>query len=304
MSFAGDVKNDLCAQFIKKPCCRRALLLGILRASYIFCDREIRFTTRSRAVAALTEELLSEVFGIGVTFEGGEAADGEGSFQLVLEGDEAEAAAMCFPQEPSGFRAGIPDFGKPGFGKPCAQCGVHYLRGVFLSCGAVTDPASSYHLDMVLSEDCMAEEFGCFLEDMGMNPKHTARKGLPVLYFKESESIEDFLTVIGAKKGAFSVMNAKIVKDIRNNANRVSNCELANIGKSVGAASVQYEAIRRLYEEGRFERLPVELQETAKLRYEHPDLPLKDLAALHEPPLTKSGLNHRLTKIMDFEEKV
>ncbi|MCQ2431609.1 MAG: DNA-binding protein WhiA [Clostridia bacterium] len=296
MSFAGEVKADLCEQFVKKPCCRKALLLGILRASYLFLDREIRFTTRSRAAAQLTETLLAELFDIHVPFSYEEGT--EGSCQLVLMDEDAEKITACFAQKPSGFRAAIPEEIDR-----CPHCRVHYLRGVFLSAGTVTDPASSYHLDMVLSEDEMAEDFGYFLEDMDIRVKHTARKGLPVLYFKESEAIEDFLTVIGAKRGAFSVMNAKILKEVRNNANRVSNCELANIDKIVSAATIQYEAIQRLYEEDRFGLLPGELQETARLRYEHPDLPLKDLAALHEPPLTKSGLNHRLRKIVDFVEK-
>ena len=293
MSFAGEIKADLCGQFVKKPCCRRALLLGILRASYLFLDREIRFHTRSCAVASLTAELLSELFGIAVTFSDTEAR--EGSYQIVLSGDDAGRIADCFPKTATGFRGGVPEWDPK-----CSGCRTSYLRGVFLSCGTVTDPAVSYHLDMVLSEDEMAEEFGHFLEESGIEPKHTARKGLPVLYFKDSESIEDFLTVIGAKKGAFSVMNAKIVKDIRNNVNRVSNCEMANLGKTVDAAAVQYKAIRRLFDENRFTLLPAELQETARLRYEHPDLPLKDLAALHDPPLTKSGLNHRLRRIVDF----
>ena len=303
MSFASEVKENLCEQFIKKTCCRRALLLGILRAAYLFCDREIRFTTRNHPTAQLTEELLDELFGIRVSFSDSGADDAEdeteGLCQLLLMGDDAETISECFPQTKSGFRAAVPDF-EDG----CAACRTAYLRGVFLSCGTVTDPASSYHLDMVLSDDDMAEEFGFFLEDMGIMPKHTARKGLPVLYFKGSEAIEDFLTLIGATKAAFALMNTQIVKDIRNNANRISNCELANIDKSVSAAAVQCEAIRVLYETGRFSMLPDELQETAELRYANPELSLKDLAQLHEPPLTKSGLNHRLQRITAFTEKL
>ena len=314
MSFAGETKAALCEIKIKKMCCKTALLLGILRAANQFGEQEIRFTTRSRQTARLTFSLLIECFGdistagmdtggellsvVGNAAGAENEADSGESYQIILGGAQAKAITDCFPMTENGRYAAL-----PYEESLCAQCRLAYLRGVFLSCGNVTDPSAYYHLDMVLSEDDMAETFGYFLEEMGLPPKHTARKGLPVLYYKESEAIEDFLTVIGAKKAAFSVMDAKIFKDIRNNANRVSNCELANLGKTVGAATIQYEAIRDLIDGDRFSLLPVELQQTAMLRYEHPDLPLKDLAVLHNPPLTKSGLNHRLRKIVDFAAK-
>ncbi|MBQ8578784.1 MAG: DNA-binding protein WhiA [Clostridia bacterium] len=316
MSFAAETKNALCEIRIKKPCCKKALLLGILRAAYLFCGREIRFTTRSHATACLTGTLLWEVYGIRTALASADDFDAapadtlpdgetEGeSYQIILRDDDARCIADEFPQSSIPHPASVDrPAALPEGVFSCPACHTAFLRGVFLSCGNVTDPATYYHLDMVLSEDDMAEEFGYFLEENGLAPKHTARKGMPVLYYKESEAIEDFLTVIGAKKAAFAIMDAKILKDIRNNANRVSNCELANLGKTVDAATVQYEAICTLMEEDRFRLLPVELQQTARLRYEHPDLPLKDLAALHDPPMTKSGLNHRLKRIVDFGKK-
>ena len=295
MSFAGDTKNDLCAIFVKKPCCRRALLLGLLRASYLFAEREIRFTTRNFAAAELTVSLLAECFAVRYPSPVGEAA-ADASYPITLLGDDARRVYDCFAEEEDGWRAAEPEYG-------CPSCRTAFLRGIFLSCGNVTDPDSCYHLDLVLSDDAAAEKLGYMLEDLGLPPKHTARKGMPILYYKESEAVEDFLTTVGATKASLAVMDKKIFKDLRNNANRVSNCELANIGKTVGAATVQYEAIRSLMLGSRFGLLPAELQETARLRYENPELPLKELAELHEPPLTKSGLNHRLRKIVDFAER-
>ncbi len=310
MSFAAETKSALCEIKLKKDCCKKALLLGILRAAYLFCSREIRFTTRSHAAATLAAALLYEVYGITTTMfteedsDGAEsvAHDGEGeSYRIVLYDEDARRIAAEFPQSPIRHPATVDrPAALPAHVFSCAGCESAYLRGIFLSAGNITDPQTYYHLDMVLSEDDMAEEFGYFLENMGLAPKHTARKGMPVLYYKDSEIIEDFLNVIGAKKAAFAIMDAKILKDIRNNANRVSNCELANLGKTVDAATAQYEAIRELMEKERFSLLPTELQQTARLRFENPELPLKDLAALHDPPLTKSGLNHRLKKILDF----
>ncbi len=313
MSFAAETKTALCELKIKKMCCRTALLLGILRAANQFSDREIRFTTRSRQTAALTVSLLIECFGdidsagftdesellsvVGEEADPHDAEDGE-SYQISLTGSQAQVICECFPRTDDGQFDALPHEGSL-----CDHCKITYLRGIFLSCGNVTDPTAYYHLDMVLSEDDMAETIGYFLEEFNLPPKHTARKGMPVLYYKESEAIEDFLTTIGAQKSSFAVMEAKIMKSMRNDANRAINCEIANMGKTAKAAAAQYEAIREMIEQDRFRLLPIELQQTARLRYENPELPLKDLAVLHNPPLTKSGLNHRLQKIVDFAKQ-
>lgn len=314
MSFAAETKAALCELKVKKMCCRTALLLGILRAANQFSDREIRFTTRSRQTAALTVSLLIECFGdvdaagfteesellsvVGTEPDAHDAEEGGESYQIVLTGAQANVICECFPMSDDGRWDGMPHEGSL-----CPQCRIAYLRGIFLSCGNITDPTAYYHLDMVLSEDDMAETIGYFLEEFSLPPKHTARKGMPVLYYKESESIEDFLTTIGAQKASFAVMEAKIMKSMRNEANRAINCEIANMGKTAKAAATQYEAIREMIEQDRFRLLPVELQQTAQLRYDNPELTLKDLAALHNPPLTKSGLNHRLQKIVDFAKQ-
>ncbi|MBO5649469.1 MAG: DNA-binding protein WhiA [Clostridia bacterium] len=320
MSFAGKTKAALCGIQIKKMCCRTALLLGILRAANQFSDTEIRFTTRSRQTAHMTVSLLVECFGdiesaglgngdqllsvVGYLPAESEPQEkptaepeqeGGESYQIVLRGAQAAAIAECFPRTASGSWDALPHEGSL-----CVHCRIAYLRGVFLSCGNITDPNAYYHLDMVLPEDEMAETLGYFLEEQGLVPKHTARKGMPVLYFKDSISIEDFLNIIGAQAAMFALMDAKIYKEISNDMNRVNNCEIANLSKTVRAATEQYEAIRGLIARGHFELLPADLRQTAMLRFENPAMPLKDLAVLHNPPLTKSGLNHRLKKIVDF----
>ena len=119
-----------------------------------------------------------------------------------------------------------------------------------------------------------------------------------MLYFKQSEAIEDFLTLIGAPVSAMAVMSAKIEKDWRNDANRKTNCDAANVDKAVAAAQEQLAALRRLEERGQFDTLPEKLRQTAELRRAHPEVTLQELAELHEPPLTKSAVNHRLRKLL------
>lgn len=186
----------------------------------------------------------------------------------------------------------------PSDGFICSECRSVFLRGVFIKCGTIVKPDSGYHLELIMPDSAAADAVSAILNDSGLAPKTTVRKGTPVLYYKESEAIEDFLNYIGAHKAAFELINMKILKDIRNNVNRAANCDAANITKTINAAQVQVDAISALIESGKIEEIPSELRETAYLRLQYPDLSLSELAQLHAPPISKSGLNHRLNKIM------
>ena len=136
----------------------------------------------------------------------------------------------------------------------------------------------------------------------GFTPKSVARNGSSVTYFKQSEHIEDFLTLIGAPVAAMNIMTAKMEKDLRNSVNRRLNCDSANLDKTVEAAQEQLEAIRKLRTAGLLEQLPDKLQQTAGLRVEYPELTLSELAEEFDPPVTKSCLNHRLRKILELSK--
>lgn len=177
-------------------------------------------------------------------------------------------------------------------------CRRAFLRGAFLAGGSVTDPEKRYHLELSTTHLKVSRETELLLDELALKPKATERKGSSVLYFKQSEAIEDFLTLIGAPVSAMAVMSAKIEKDWRNDANRKTNCDAANVDKAVAAAQEQLAALRRLEERGQFDTLPEKLRHTAELRRAHPEVTLQELAELHEPPLTKSAVNHRLRKLL------
>ena len=143
-----------------------------------------------------------------------------------------------------------------------------------------------------------ADELCIFLREMGLEAKISRRRGKYVVYFKDGDSIFHILSVMGAQKCAFDLVNTQIEKNIRNNVNRVNNCEMANMQKSANATVRQLDAIRELMQDERFENLPEKLLYTATLRRDNPDLSLTDLANIHEPPITKSCVNHRLEKII------
>jgi len=181
-------------------------------------------------------------------------------------------------------------------------CRRSFIRGAFLTGGAITDPAKRYHLELVTDHFNVSRETYSLLLDMGFFPKEAARGGNYITYFKQSAAIEDFLTLIGAPLHAMELMSAKIEKDMRNSVNRKVNCDTANVTKTVDASAAHIRAIRRIEDAGAFGLLPEKLRHTAVLRMQNPELSIKELADNSTPPVTKSCLNHRLRKLVEISE--
>ena len=177
-----------------------------------------------------------------------------------------------------------------------------FFRGAFLAGGSVTDPAKRYHLELATPHLKVSAEASVLLREIGFSAKETNRAGNSILYFKQSDTIEDFLTAIGAQVSAMGVMEAKVEKDLRNGVNRRVNCETANLSKAVDASFEQLAAIRRLEEASVLETLPQKLQETARLRRENPEATLSELAEMPNPPVSKSAINHRMRKLMELSK--
>ncbi len=184
----------------------------------------------------------------------------------------------------------------------CPQCRAHFLRGALIACGSVTDPTKGYHMEFRLANAEKVPVLTAVLEEMGWIPKARVIEGGTGLYFKKNAVIEEILSTVGANNALFSLINAKIARDIRNEENRATNCVTRNIAKTVGASQRCCAAIERIRAAARYDGLLPELRETAELRMAHPDAPLTELAQLHNPPITKSGLNHRLQKIIAFAD--
>lgn len=186
----------------------------------------------------------------------------------------------------------------------CPHCGGHFLRGLMISNGSISDPMKSYHLEFRLANEEKVPFLAQYLEDMGWKAGARALQGGGVgVYIKNSTVIEEILSVTACNNALFALMNAKISRNIRNDANRTANCETHNIQRAVSASARCRAAIELLQSEDRLDVLPDELRETALLRLEFPDASLAELAHRHNPPITKSGLNHRLQKIMAEAER-
>ena len=182
----------------------------------------------------------------------------------------------------------------------CETCRDVFVRALFIVCGSVTDPEKSYHLDFTFKNEGEALRIQEILAERGQGFRLSVRREKFVLYIKESAAIEDFLVYIGASAAAFEVMNSKIVHEFRGSVNRQVNCDTANIGKQLAAVQKIKKAVEVLVDTGKYDTLPPEIREAARLRIENDQLSIEGIAALANPPVTKSGMKHRLEKLQSI----
>lgn len=295
MSFSSNVKAELCKDSLSKKTCAVAEGYGVLLYCNTFSSTEIRIITESRDFAARLPRLFKKAFGI--TFDQEPAAHDRGKLQFAISSEDK--IAKIFETLQMDLKASLTLHVNFGMLEEEAEC-MAYLRGAFLAGGSVTDPAKRYHLEMTTSHYKVSRETCALLIECGFSPKELSRGGNNILYFKQSDYIEDFLTAIGAQVSAMGVMEAKVEKDLRNGVNRRVNCETANLTKVVDASMGQMAAIRALEEAGELDKLPGKLRETALLRRENPEATLQELAAMLNPPITKSAINHRMRKLLEL----
>lgn len=293
MSFSSNAKEEICG-LTRSACCRKALLYGMLQTGHAFSSEGISLLTEQGGTADLYAGLLREICGVQPAEEPRESGGRYVYLPLAAHRQQVLAAFGHTGREVT-LRLNRANF-------ECEDCAAAYLAGVFLACGAITNPENAYHLEFRLPYYTLSRDLVALMGEMDLRPKQGSRKGSRLLYFKESEQIEDCLTRMGATGASLELMGVKMVKDIRNNANRVVNCESANIDKTVAAAAPQLEAIRRLRERGTMGLLPQELRELAELRWDNPEMSLRELGAALDPPISRSGVNHRLQRIMEFAE--
>ena len=295
MSFSSNVTAELCTDSLSNKSCAVAEGYGVLLYCNTFSSTEIRIITESRDFAARLPRLFKKAFGI--TFDQEPAAHDRGKLQFAISSEDK--IAKIFETLQMDLKASLTLHVNFGMLEEEAEC-MAYLRGAFLAGGSVTDPAKRYHLEMTTSHYKVSRETCALLIECGFSPKELSRGGNNILYFKQSDYIEDFLTAIGAQVSAMGVMEAKVEKDLRNGVNRRVNCETANLTKVVDASMGQMAAIRALEEAGELEKLPGKLRETALLRRENPEATLQELAAMLNPPITKSAINHRMRKLLEL----
>ena len=297
ISFSSKVKAELCRESVTRRCCALAECYGALLYANTFTAREVRVITGNPHLCARLPKLLKKAFGFGFGFD--EVSEGEGrrSF-IVTDTGKISQIFAAFGYDANQLVAHHINLGV--LEDDC--CRASFARGAFLAGGSVTDPSKRYHLELVTDHMSVARETFSLLLEMGLTPKESSRAGNYILYFKQSEAIEDFLTTIGAPISAMEIMSEKVEKDMRNAINRKVNCDSANADKIVAASREQTAAIRLVDKRVGLINLPDKLHETALLRIANPEASIAELASLASPPVTKSCMSHRMRKLLAYNE--
>ncbi len=183
-------------------------------------------------------------------------------------------------------------------------CKRAFIRGAFMAAGSISDPNKAYHFEIVCHTKEQARQLQELLCGFDTDAKIVERKGHYVVYIKEGAHIVDSLNIMEAYVSLMKLENVRILKEMRNSVNRKVNCETANISKTVNAAVKQIEDIRLIQKMRGLDDLPAQLREMALLRLEYPDAPLKELGGYLDPPMGKSGVNHRLRKLSAIAEEL
>lgn len=294
MSFSSETKKELCAIQNMTRCCLRAQTGALLLFSRLALDgQNTVFRTKHGYIATKISEMTAACCGatVDITYPN---ADGKRKIYSV-----------CVPFE-NDRKQILDDFGGEDFIKASSVskscCFSAFLRGAFLACGALTDPKKDYHLEFSVPNEEMCDRFIALLALKGYNAGKTARKNEMLVYFKDANVIEQMLLEIGAKQAYFDFSEIRALHDFRNKAQRVTNCECGNLKKTIAAAGDQLQAIKKISETDGLDSLPEELRELAKLRLENPEMSLLELGNALSRPLTKSGVSHRLRKIIELSK--
>ena len=301
MSFSGQIKEEL-AQVISSP---RHCQLAELAALVQFCghieeDGSLLVQSENPLVIRKCFTLLKKTFKIEAVAKSQMQTQ---NYRLFVTGEDAfrglEALKIC---DTAGHLM-MRHLTDPVLIKNSC-CKRAYLRGCYMAVGSLRDPYKSYHLELVCGLQAQAEQLLKILHDFSLDAKMIIRKKYHVVYMKEGENIADFLNITEAHKALMEFENTRIYKGMRNMVNRKVNCEAANITKTVNAATRQVEDIRLIREKMGLEGLPEPLRQMAYVRLENPQASLGELGKLLDPPVGKSGVNHRLRKLGELAKEL
>ena len=303
MSFSSELRTELCRRIDRSTHCRIAMLAGIIALDGKVKEEDGRKFLSIRMekdeVVETAEKLLQMLFGIELKDLTVIPRAQEGARVRIEDPARMERIfETCKLQEVEG-RLDVDDI---VLSKGC--CRTAYLRGTFLAAGSVSDPNSQYQLEIVTDRDSVTRQVLTALAGYEVEGHVTERRYSQVVYIKDADGISETLGQMGAANAMMEFENVRILKGIRNNVNREVNCDTANITKIANAAMKQIEEIRRIEETIGFPALPPGLAELARLRLDNPDLSLKELGERMNPPLGKSGVNHRLRKLSEIAENL
>lgn len=308
MSFSSIAKDELARLPFAKPCCMLSELSALLQTSASLSLKgggqvRLSFRIENAGLARRVFLLIRTLFSITplLHFVRHSRLGGQRSSVLTMENQDAQKILISLGMmtvEEDGTPHLVRTTPRNAALRQC--CRKAFLRGAFLGAGSITNPEKGYHFEIVTGEPALHDALIKLMEKSGIPVKQMSRKGLMVIYLKESEQIVSALGMMGANQALLQLENTRVHKNVMNYVNRMMNCDASNMEKQLDASQRQMEAIRMLSVTKGLGSLPPNLQQIARLRLSQPEASLQQLGEMMDPPLSKSGVNHRLRKIVDL----
>lgn len=309
MSFSNTIKNELAHIEDRPRCCQIAELAAIVRMDgTIFIGGKngvgLELTTENAAVARKSFKMLKTLFNVQteIVVQRRNRLKKNNVYIVRVPGQEKISELFDVLGLMKNGLIYNPEISEKLVEKDC--CKRSYLRGVFLGSGSLSDPQSSYHLEIVANSEEYAQSLVALIETFGLHPKISSRKNVLLVYLKESEQIVDFLNIVEAHRGLLELEEIRIEKEMRNQVNRLVNCETANMNKTVDAACRQKANIELIASTVGLDSLSKPLRLAAEARLAYPEVSLKELGTLMEPEVSKSGINHRMRKLEELADEL
>ncbi len=307
MSFAMNVKDELCRLPLGKPCCMLSELTALYRTSGSLSFHgmgrvQVQYRVENAALARRIFRLLRARLNITPRLHYVQHTRLGGQRTCVLTiGDEDSQKLMLALHMTEQDEEGNIRYRRTTVRHPMTRqcCRRSYLRAAFLGSGTMTTPEKEYHFEISTTDQSLVKELRRLLEKCDLPMNTYVRKGQTVVYLKGAQQISDALALMGAANSVFTLEDIRIRKQARGAANRAINCDEHNFERMLNAADTQVQGIRRLVIEKGLRSLPPALQEIAQKRLDNTELSLTELGQLFEPPLSKSAVNHRMRRLMD-----
>lgn len=315
MSFSSEVKAELAKNISNARHCRIAELSGMMsmvadvwyKNGKLF---KLCITTERSIIAGTMATLMKLLFGIHMECSVKRTGKDSRIYRMVVDEPETiERILMTLKLKPddrmaqgkiSKISCQNMEIDRMVVQQQC--CKRAFIKGMFMTSGSVSNPQKGYHLEIVCDNEERAALAEKIMADLGVESRRIARKKYSVCYIKDGTMIVDMLNIMGAHISLMNMENVRILKDISNNVNRRVNCEAANLNKTVSAAVRQIQDINYVIEKKGMAYFPENLRRLAEIRLEEPDASLKELGEMMNPPIGKSGVNHRLRKISEIAE--
>ena len=301
VSFSGRVKQELCSLSVQKNCCRKAELAGILAFGGMMRGETLVFRTENEEVIERLKVFLSELYGIQAKEDRAKRTQKSSLYVLSITAEDGLKSLLV---SLGMYRDKLIRFVIDPFLTQETCCAQAFLRGAFLGGGSMSAPERSYHFEIETHYFGLSRDLSRMLSELDFEAKTIVRKSNYVTYLKGSEKIGDILGFMGATDSMMELYNTMIEKSVNNSVNRQMNCDSANLDKTIQAAQTQIAGIRRLVSKRGAEAIPENLRELADLRLTYPEASIAELAEMLSEPISKSGVNHRLRKLLQLAEKV